>query len=151
MLQEADSRLKCERWTMQLYLLRKYFMWCSVAEAFPGSVVEAMRGQFHIPCCDEFECHLLGNEMANQPVHFLVGIALPKGIRIGKEEVCPKLFSNTLILGERQGRCPLSVVRCQGSLEQASVAVVRCDLFRRCPELHSYAIHIGREQCIKLP
>ena len=108
MLQEADSRLKCERWTMQLNLLRKYFVWCSVAETFPGSAVEAMRGQFDIPCGDEFECHLLGKEMANQPVHFLVGTALPKGVRIGKEVVCPKLFSNTLMLGERHGRCPLS-------------------------------------------
>ncbi len=56
-------------------------MWCSVAEAVSGPVVEVMYGQFDIFCGDEFECHLLREELANQHVHDLVGTALPRSFQ----------------------------------------------------------------------
>ncbi len=87
-------------------------MWGSVAEAFSGPVIELMHGQFDIVCGDELEGHLLWKKLANQSVHVLVGTALPRGIRMGKEEVCIKLVCDALVLGElptvvsRGGRCP---------------------------------------------
>ena len=75
-------------------------MWCSVAEAFSGAVVEAMHGQFDIVCGDEFESHLLREELANQTVHVLVGTALPRGIRMGKVEVRIERGGDALMLGE---------------------------------------------------
>lgn len=59
-----------------------------------------MRGQLNLFFGDEFEDHFLGKERANQAVHVLVGTTLPGGIRMGKEEVCPQLGSNSLMLGE---------------------------------------------------
>ena len=75
-------------------------MWSSITEAFSGAVIELMHGQFDIVFGDEFEGHFLWKKLANQSVHVLVGTALPRGIRMGKEEVRIKLVCDTLVLGE---------------------------------------------------
>ncbi len=84
-------------------------MWCPVAEAFSGPVVESMHGQFDILGGDEFESHFFFREkLANQSVHVFVGAALPRGIRMGKVEVRIKRGSDALMLGELT-----TVIRCR--------------------------------------
>lgn len=73
-------------------------------------MIEPMHGQFDLLCGDGFEGHLLREELANQSVHIFIGTALPRGIRMGKEEVRIKRGREALMLGKLT-RCPLSVVR----------------------------------------
>ena len=64
-------------------------MWRSVSEAFSGAVVEVMHGQFDLLRGDGFEGHLLWKELANQPIHVLVGAALPRRIRLVTDGIHP--------------------------------------------------------------
>ncbi len=59
-----------------------------------------MHSQFDLGWGDEFEGHLLWEELANQTVHVLIGATLPRGIRMSKEKVCIERGRDTLMLGE---------------------------------------------------
>ena len=72
-------------------------------------MVETMNYQFDILRGDEFEGHLLWERLANHFVYVLVGAALPRGIRMGKVEVCVKRGRDALMLGELT-----PVICCQG-------------------------------------
>jgi hypothetical protein len=107
--QMADSSLKCNGVIVQLQLRPKNFVWSSVAETFSGAVVEVMHDQLDVLCGDGFEGQHLRKELANQPIHGLIGIALPRRIRMDKEEVHTKRASDAPMLGELT-----TVIRCQG-------------------------------------
>ena len=70
------------------------------AETFSGAVVKAMHCQFNVRRRDGLEAHFLWKELADEPVHVLVGTAFPRGIGVGKEEVSIEFLGDSLMLGE---------------------------------------------------
>ncbi len=62
------------------------------AEAFSGTVIEAMHGEGNLVKDNGIEAHFLLEELANQAVHILVRAALPGSIGMSEEEVCVALF-----------------------------------------------------------
>lgn len=62
-------------------------MGCFVAEAFSGSVIEAVRHEGDVLVGDVVEGHLLWKELANEAVHVFVGTPLPRGVGVGEVEV----------------------------------------------------------------
>jgi len=75
-------------------------MRCFVAEAFSGSVIEAVRHEGDVLGGDVIEGHFLWKELADEAVHVFVGAPLPGGVGMGKVEVGPQLFGDALVLGE---------------------------------------------------
>ncbi len=73
----ADSSLKCNDGMTRVYLFHKDLVRRFEAEAFSGTVVEPMRGEFDVIRGDGFEPHLLRKELTDEAVHILVGTALP--------------------------------------------------------------------------
>jgi len=55
-----------------------------VAQAFSGSVVEALLGQRDFFVCDLFEFAVFGKELAQQAIEVFVGAALPGCVRMRK-------------------------------------------------------------------
>ena len=53
-------------------------MRCLEAEAFSGSVIQSMHGEFDVLLGDFQEGHFLWEELADQAIHVLVGAALPE-------------------------------------------------------------------------
>ena len=84
-------------------------MRCSEAKAFSGSIVEFVNSEPDLCLSDGIERHLLRKELPNEAVHVLVGAALPRGVRMGKEEIGSKFAGDTLMLREL-----FAVVGCQG-------------------------------------
>ena len=74
---QADSSLKCNDGMTRVYLFHKDLVRRFEAEAFSGTVVEPMRGEFDVIRGDGFEPHLLRKELTDEAVHILVGTALP--------------------------------------------------------------------------
>ena len=70
------------------------------AETLSGSVIEAVDGELDVLSSNDLEAHVLGEELADQAIHILIGAALPGRVRMGEEEVCPEARSDTLMLGE---------------------------------------------------
>lgn len=64
---------------MQSSLRHKNLVWRAVSDAFFGAVIEALHGQFDLLSGDGIEGHFLQKELANQPVHVLVGDAFMQG------------------------------------------------------------------------
>jgi len=75
-------------------------MRCFVAEAFSGSVIEAVRHEGYVVDGDVIEGHLLWEELADEAVHVFVGTTFPRGVGVGKVEVGSQLFGDALVLGE---------------------------------------------------
>ena len=73
---------------------------CFEAEAFSGTVIEAMHGEGKLIMGNGIEVHLLREELANQAVHILVRAALPGSIGMSEEEVCVEFCGDTLMLGK---------------------------------------------------
>ena len=61
----------------RVYLFHKDLVRRFEAEAFSGTVVEPMHGEFDVIRGDGFESHLLRKELTDEAVHVLVGTALP--------------------------------------------------------------------------
>ena len=85
-----------------------------------------MHVQFDLLYGEGFEGHLLWEELANQSVHVLVGAVLPRGIRMGKEEVRIERGSDGPMLGE-----PTPVVGRQGVTQHRKKGDLILNL-RRC-------------------
>ena len=68
-------------------MLHEDLVWCFEAEAFSGSVVEAVHSEGDVLGRDGVEAHLFREELADQAVHILISPALPGGIGMSEEEV----------------------------------------------------------------
>ena len=77
MFMRADSSLKCNGVMTRVYLLHKDLVRGFEAEAFSGTVIEPMRGEFDVIRGDGFEPHLLRKELTDEAVHVLVSTTLP--------------------------------------------------------------------------
>ena len=73
---------------------------CFVAEAFSGTMVEAMHGEGDVLVRDAIERHRFREELADESVPVLVGTTLPGALRVGKVEVSTESLGNALVLGE---------------------------------------------------
>ncbi len=71
-----------------------------VAEAFSGTVIDAVRYEGDVLVGDVIEGHLLWNELADEAVHVFVGSMLPGCAGVGEVEVGPQLFGDSLVLSE---------------------------------------------------
>ena len=71
-----------------------------VAEAFSGTVVEAIHREFDVFRCNGFESPLFREELSDEAVHFFVGTAFLGGIGMCKEEICAELLGDLFVLSE---------------------------------------------------
>ena len=62
-------------------------MGCFEAEAFSWSVIEAVGHEGDVLFGDIVERHLLGEELADEPVHVFIGAALPGSVGMGEVEI----------------------------------------------------------------
>lgn len=81
-----------------VYLFPKDFVRGFEFQAFSGAMIEAVHGRFHVLGCDVFEAHFLGEELANEAVHVLIGTALPRGIGMSEEVLRIEARSDMLML-----------------------------------------------------
>jgi hypothetical protein len=63
-------------------------------------MVEAVQGKTYVLFGDGIETHLLGEDLADEAVHVLVGTALPRGVGMGKEEAGVEFACDPLVLGK---------------------------------------------------
>ena len=75
-------------------------MRCFEAEAFSGTVIEAVHSEGNLVRGNGIEAHPLREERANQAVHILVRAAFPGGLGVSEVEVRVEFFGDTLVLGE---------------------------------------------------
>jgi hypothetical protein len=57
------------------------------AQAFSGSMIEAMHDEGNVFGCDGIDAHFLWEELTDEPVHVFICTALPRCIGMCKEEV----------------------------------------------------------------
>ena len=84
-------------------------MGCFEAEAFSGAVIEAVGDESDVLVGDVVESHLLGEELADEPVHVFISATLPGCVRMREVEIGSQFLGDTLVLREL-----LTVVRRQG-------------------------------------
>ena len=70
------------------------------SETSSGAVVKAMHGEFDVLLGYVLEGRFLGEELADEAIHILVGAALPRGIGVGEEEVGVEFLGDPLMLSE---------------------------------------------------
>lgn len=81
-------------------MLHEDLVGCFEAEAFSGSVVEAVHSEGDVLGRDGVEAHLFREELADQAVHVLISPTLPGGIGMSEEEVGIEFLGDALMLGE---------------------------------------------------
>jgi hypothetical protein len=75
-------------------------VWCFIAQAFSGPVVEAVLRQGYLIVGYFFELAVFGEELAHKAVEVFIGAAFPGGVRMGEVEVQLKRGGDPLVLGE---------------------------------------------------
>ncbi len=70
------------------------------AEAFSGSVIEAVNGEGDIFRRDGIEVHFFGEELPDEPVHILIGPSLPRSVGMREEEIEIQFLSDFFMLSE---------------------------------------------------
>ena len=75
-------------------------MWCFVAQAFSGPVVEEVLGQGYLIVGHFFQLAVLGKELTDQAIEVFVGAAFPGGVRMGEVEVQLERGGDPLMLGK---------------------------------------------------
>ena len=66
--------------------LRQYLQWHGPVETFSRSGIEAMGDGVHLALGVARQVGALGQVLAQQPIGVLVGAAVPRAVRIGKED-----------------------------------------------------------------
>ena len=70
-------------------------MGCFEAEAFSGAVIEAVGDESDVLVGDVVESHLLGEELADEPVHVFISATLPGCVRMREVEIGSQFLGDT--------------------------------------------------------
>ena len=79
--------------------VRRDFQGRSTVEAFSRARVQAMGDGVQLALRVPRQVRALGQVLAQQPVRVLIGAALPRAVRIGKEDLDREPLSQALMLG----------------------------------------------------
>ncbi len=74
-------------------------MGCFEAEAFSGAVIEAVGDESDVLVGDVVESHLLGEELADEPVHVFIGATLPGCVRMREVEIGSQFLGDRQVVG----------------------------------------------------
>ena len=105
-------------------------MWCFIAQAFSGPVVEAVLGQGYLLVSDFLQLAVFGEELTDQAVQVIIGAAFPGGMGMSEVVVQLQVRCDPLMLGEL-----LAVVGGQSMRQPRKGLKLVDDMFWHCTKI----------------